>query len=355
MKQDPESKSEVSASAEEKADPRGDTKRGLSKRLLLSFSVVVTMLLVAELVLRLGGFSYHLYPSKVEFGAPTPEQIESGFIADRDLLWVTKDYSAKLDATRRQPTSLVFMGDSCTEWGVYPKRLEGLIANKHPKAVFPYASLGTPAWSSFQGLQQLKRDILPLEPKVITLYYGWNDHWKAYGIEDKDVAYVNSSILFQMQKYSRLAQLVMRAYVGTTKEEAKGPLLRVSPEDFRNNLREMVRLARENGIAVVLLTAPTSHEKGREPDELKLRHLDDLSMLIPLHQQYVEIVREVAGQEQATLCDLARVFEKIDPERLRTEFFFDDGIHLRPKGDAIIATVLYQCLEHSGLLNRVLR
>ena len=355
MKHDTESKSEASTSAEEKVDPPKVTRYGLPKRLLLAFSVVLIMLLAAELVLRLIGFSYYLYPSKIEFGAPTPEQIESGFIADRDLLWVTKDYAAKLEAARRQSTSIVFMGDSCTEWGIYPERLEGLVARRHPKAVLPYASVGTPAWSSFQGLQQLKRDILPLKPKVITVYYGWNDHWKAYGIQDKEVAYVNSSMFFQMQKYSRVAQLFTRAYVAMTKVDDTGPLLRVSLDDFRSNLREMVRLAEENDIEVVLLTAPTSHEKGREPDYLKLRHLDDLSELTSLHQQYVEIVREVAGREQVTLCDLARVFENVDPERLRTEFFYEDGIHLRPAGDSIIAFTLYGCLEKAGLLNRVLR
>ena len=66
----------------------------------------------------------------------------------------------------------------------------------------------------------------------------------------------------------------------------------------------MVRLARDRGAVPVLVTAPSSHRPGNEPsflrDENYLKELDDL---IPLHQEYVAIVRELAEEEGVILCD----------------------------------------------------
>ena len=322
---------------------------------MLVFASTAIAIGAIELVLRMSGFSYQLYPEKIEFGAPTPEQIESGFLVDRDLLWVTKDYFEKLDAARATPPSVVFMGDSCTEWGDYEWYFQDLIRQTLPavQANYSYATLGVPAWTSYQGLRQLERDVLPLMPRVITVYFGWNDHWKGFGIQDKDVARVNSSKLFRFQKYSRFVQLVTKAYVGASRDE--GPLLRVSPKDFRSNLTEMARMAKANDITMVLLTAPTSLEKGKEPEYLKKRHMDDLANLIPLHQQYVAIVREVARSENVVLCDLANVFEGFSQERLRTKLFEEDGIHARDEGDQLIAVELYRCFRQHGLLNRILQ
>lgn len=309
-------------------------------------------LLVVELVLRVVGFSYHLYPEKIEFGAPTPEQIDSGFLADRELLWVTRDYFEKLDSARADPPAVVFLGDSCTEWGNYELYFEDQLLRNFPKATFTYASLGVPGWSSHQGLRQLERDILPLKPRVITVFFGWNDHWKGFGVEDKEAASINSSMLFQIQKYSRLGQLIMKACIGVAHDPER-PLLRVAPEDFRSNLTEMARLAREKGVKLVLLTAPTSHQKGKEPEYLGRRHLDDLAELVPLHRQYADIAREVAQREGVLLCDLAEVFEGFDPE-VRTSLFSPDGIHLLDEGDRIIGTHMYRCFEQAGLLAGIL-
>ena len=35
---------------------------------------------------------------------------------------------------------------------------------------------------------QFTRDVVPLRPRVATIFFGWNDHWDALGTEDKRVA-----------------------------------------------------------------------------------------------------------------------------------------------------------------------
>ena len=123
----------------------------------------------------------------------------------------------------------------------------------------------------------------------------------------------------------------------------------MAPEDFRSNLREMARLVREAGAVPVLLTAPTSHERGHEPEHLRERFVPDLAQLVPLHRQYVEIVREVAEESEVVLCDLAAHFDSLSREE-RNRLFSVDGIHPTPEGDARIAELLEDCFEsHPGL------
>jgi hypothetical protein len=43
-------------------------------------------------------------------------------------------------------------------------------------------------YTTYQGLRQLERDVATLHPVIATFYYGWNDHWIGFGIEDRDVA-----------------------------------------------------------------------------------------------------------------------------------------------------------------------
>ena len=87
------------------------------------------------------------------------------------------------------------MGDSCTDWGKYDKFFAKLVAKRIPGHKVTYANFGVVGWSTYQGLQQVKRDLLDLKPKVITIYYGWNDHWVGFGIEDKEVPKASSPLI----------------------------------------------------------------------------------------------------------------------------------------------------------------
>ncbi|MEM6797308.1 MAG: hypothetical protein AAF725_25275, partial [Acidobacteriota bacterium] len=98
----------------------------------------------------------------------------------------------------------------------------------------------------------------------------------------------------------------------------------------------------------MLLTAASNHRRGEEPSYLGRRWLRNLEDLIPLHQGYVEIVRRVAADTEAPLCDLAARFEALGKEE-RDRSFSADGIHLTPHGDRLLADALDACLEREGL------
>lgn len=132
----------------------------------------------------------------------------------------------------------------------------------------------------------------------------------------------------------------------------RGPV-RVSLSDFSANLRQMVQIARDNGIIPILLTAPSSHRRGKEPRYLARRWLNDLSDLIPLHQQYVQAVRNVASQQQAPLIDLYLEFNRLPQEDVDRSFM-KDGIHLTKEGNEKIAEIIYASLVDTGLHNRMM-
>lgn len=251
----------------------------------------------------------------------------------------------------KQP-DIVFMGDSVTQSGLFQKRLIQLVRDRCAGGSFSYFTSGVAGWSSYQGLQQLKKDILEMKPALITIYFGWNDHWIDFGVEDRDVAVVHGMFPNRV-KNLRTIQLLYKVWVLLGRENNNWPPERVSASDFKANLEEMVRLAYDIGIQPVLFTAPTSHRKGHEPAYLKERWLRKLKDLAPLHQKYADIVREVAEKERAPLCDLAEDFKRLPYLDVANRHFIKDGIHLQDAGEKMMATFIYECFKEKGLWARV--
>ena len=102
----------------------------------------------------------------------------------------------------------------------------------------------------------------------------------------------------------------------------------------------------------VLITAPSSHETGREPAYLARRWMPDLDRLVPTHRRYVEIVRQVAAAEQAPLVDLATSFDEL-PREQRYASFTEDGIHFSPEGNRRAALMLYNSFRQQELIELV--
>jgi lysophospholipase L1-like esterase len=299
--------------------------------------MVFTLLLV-EAALRVAGFEYHLMPA-VQFGWPDPQTIQSAYADDPDLFWVTKNYREKLRTARRNHPDVIFMGDSCTEFGTYPARtMEILSGTYSPFKTGVHLAAG--GWTSEQGLAQLKRDVIPLRPKVIVIFYGWNDHWIALGPTDPQLRAAHR-YLWLADRF-RLVQLLLKARVAMATRNTERPN-RVPPERYRENLESIARLAHEAGITPVFVTAPSNHVAGHEPEYLLRRHVRRLSDVIPLHQRYVELTREAARNQSAVLCDAAADFAALPLPH--DHLFKADAIHFTPEGDQELARIVSGCIE----------
>jgi lysophospholipase L1-like esterase len=296
---------------------------------------------VAEIGLRLGRFEFHLMPS-VQFGWPDPKTLHAQYWDDPDLFWVPKGYQGAIAEARDSHPDIVFMGDSCTEFGQYPRFTLARLIDEHA-AVSTGLRVGTGGWSSEQGVAQLERDIVPLHPKIVTIFFGWNDHWVALGPTDPELR--SAHRFLWLADHLRLAQAALKARFGASAKMTERPN-RVPAERYRANLERLVDESRGAGIVPVLITAPSNHVTGQEPANLAERHLRSLAELVPLHRQYQAITREVARARGAALCDLAADFDGLPaPHSL---YFMADGIHFSAEGDRAAASFIAPCIVRAA-------
>jgi lysophospholipase L1-like esterase len=293
---------------------------------------------LTEVGLRFAGFEFHPFPV-VQFGWPEPAPLQQFYESDPDLLWVTKNYREALESARRHRPGVVFMGDSCTQFGTYPSKTLQLLGAAHP-SLGRGVKVGVGGWSVVQGSWQLTRDVLPLHPHVVTIYYGWNDHWIALGPPDAEIP--RARVLTWLSDHLRIVQLLAKV-----REGFAGPISgrpnRVDLATYEATLVRMVKAVQGAGAQAVLITAASNHTPGKEPDYLRKRHLRRLQDLIPVHQAYVGATRRAAATTGAVLCDAAAHFAALSTPHDR--FFRRDGIHLTDAGDRELARLLTGCIE----------
>src|SRR5712692_5108597 len=84
-------------------------------------------------------------------------------------------------AKRPAAIRIACIGDSWTfgmnvnQDRTYPGRLAALLRERHPSADIEMMDFGVLGYSSYQGLQLLKRRVLALDPDVVVVGFGMND------------------------------------------------------------------------------------------------------------------------------------------------------------------------------------
>jgi lysophospholipase L1-like esterase len=305
--------------------------------LLLAILSAACSLLLVEGGLRIAGFEYHLTPI-VQVGWPDPQTIGTRYADEPDLFWVTRDYFDKLREARRTHPAIIFMGDSCTEFGTYPAETIAQLAAAHGSVVTG-VHLAVGGWTSEQGLAQLGRDIVPLHPRVIVVYYGWNDHWIALGPTDPELRQARRFLW--LSAHSRVVQLALKVRMGLAARHAKAEN-RVPLKRYVQNLDAIAATAKRAGIVPVFVTAPSNHISGHEPAYLLRRHVRALAEVVPLHNQYVAATRDAAKASGAVLCDAVAAFDALPPPR--DQYFQRDGIHFTRAGDRQLAGIVSSCI-----------
>jgi lysophospholipase L1-like esterase len=160
----------------------------------------------------------------------------------------------------------------------YPSELAADLRRMRPDTNTEIVNFGVLGYSSFQGLQLLKSRVLDLHPDIVAIGFGMNDSEVA-GYRDRDMVGGGPPRLatrvrdiatdFEFYKLLNYAALTLRFHPksmgdfmreqandrgsGKVDYDAIEPWTRVSPHDYEANLREMIRLSREHGAAVVLL------------------------------------------------------------------------------------------------------
>jgi len=333
-------------------------KKGKRVDWLLTIAVINFFIVVPELALRLADFHYE---SGIQFGYPRPSDFAS-FELDEKLFWKMKSSNPHINSMGfpgkeiavPKPANtyrMLFMGDSVPFQG-HTKMVEYFVRTRFPESPYKFESItmAVPGYSSHQGRVLTEMYGSKLQPDVVFVQFGWNDHWQAYGSPDSEkVVKISESPLSDIMRFAydklRLLQFLNSLVHSFKNYDMRLMEVRVPAEQYRANLLQIKKRFESENIPVVFITAPTSHYRRGVPDYLiELGFAQDKESVLSRHRKYNEIVREVAKTNGAYLVDLEKEFNLLSSDNLQT-FFLEDGIHLTLYGMVTVAKRIAEFME----------
>jgi lysophospholipase L1-like esterase len=225
-------------------------------------------------------------------------------------------------------------------WLPYPMLLENHLRAANPGRKIEVIAMAVPGYSSHQGLAWLRRDIDWLQPDLLTVSFGWNDasssdvpdresiraNWQAVAVRwliDHSQAFAHATKWLRSRDQARAA--------------ARKPVPRVSEPEYVNNIREIVRLARERGAGVVVIAAPYRDRVTNPPEA-------------GLMVRYRSSLRSAMHQEGIAFLEILELSEAAHPEN---QGWFGELIHPNHMGHRLMAAELLNLLETNPVLNGV--
>jgi lysophospholipase L1-like esterase len=318
-------------------------------------AVIVGALLVAgtltEFVLRAAGYQYSPIKIGTNINSDFREQHafhDRNLVYDPDLIW--RPFSGQFSPFNPQgfrgPTidkekppgtyRIVAIGDSNTfGWDVdeganWPAQLQDRFAASKPGT--QVINAGVWGYTSYQGLQRFK-EMLAFHPDLVLVSFGAND---AHPVAVPDAEYVRShDRIEQITRASRKLRLAQLAVAGWDRAQMMtggrtlGP--RVSLDDYRAHLRDMIRDGDRAGVRVVLLTRPYV---GTSTDPASWK---------TLAPAYRAATIEAGRESNVAVIDVYEAF-KDKPD------VFDDEAHFGVAGHRMAAALLHD--ELTKLIQR---
>jgi len=268
------------------------------------------------------------------------------------------------------------LGDSCTfgyigrEEGVgyvfqpYPLKLQRFVERRIGEGIAEVFNAGVPGYNSHHGLLLLRSTLRDLRPDLITVRYGWNDHFLSgageadlYREPDSALGLRIENLLLRTKTYAfmRRLGLELRAATQPVKEQARDAFFEqkeyvptVPLERYERNLRRIVQLGRESEAEVWLLTAPRNLDPSEEARRtLAGRNRLDFDRLMEIHDEYNMVVRRVGAELGVPVIDVAAAFASY---RGSPVFLPSDVVHPAQGGQVLEAELLYAALLRQGLL-----
>jgi len=191
-------------------------------------------------------------------------------------------------------------------------------------------NMGMMGYSSYQGLQRFRQDVEIYRPSIVIVSFGWNDAAPAMGIPDKQFSSFLSNFFSPLVKIRTFQ--VIKYYSDVMKSmflpKALSNDMRVSYEDYEENLIQFVALAKERGITIILLTRP--HTEFSDANSTNWRKY------VP---RYNQIVRSVATTYHVPLLD----WEKLYSGEFLNELV--DECHLSPLGHEHAGNSIYEFIK----------
>jgi len=222
---------------------------------------------------------------------------------------------------------VICLGDSITAQGRpgYSQYLHERLTNNPPTAQpWEAFNMGVHGYTSMQGLKLFQTRGKLLKPDIVTIWFGWNDHWMSDKTDREKMAIETGAFtgpIMEAIHRKRLYMFMVWALkpVRHSLQTSERPF-RVPPAEYQSTLELLVREVRKAGAIPVLITAPRRSltealvAKGfvNSPEEGQ-----------QIHDHYADMTRDTARKTHAFLLDLAALLtgKECDPH------FAADGIH----------------------------
>lgn len=339
-----------------------------TKKVLFSIAIFIVFFGVGEMILRVINFKYANTP--LEMWLYSRRRIESNilnnnqsgvirFRKDAVQFWApVKSFENELP--KEKPDHVVriaTLGDSCTQGCsdldlTYPKLLENLLKDKLGTKKTEVLNAAVGSYSSFQGLKRLEHVVLKYHPDLLTVYFGWNDHWLSR-VEDKDVQVLSDfrvALLNFMEKsrFFQFTNYLITKIRGNTLEQMQQDVFkpRVPLGEYEKNLNRIIDLAEARKIPVILITAPQGVFEDPLPSYFSFLFVPSKTQLEQVHFFYNEVVRKVAAKRGVLLLDMdAMITGQPGSEKL-----FSDAIHFNADGCDLMAKKLAEIIIKEKLL-----
>lgn len=187
---------------------------------------------------------------------------------------------------------IVAIGDSITQAGGYLRVMDAVFAQQYPDLKVPkIINVGIGGQKAEDLVKRFEKDVVAKKPAIVTLSIGINDVW--HRVKDPH------------------DEKVLQAYTG--------------------NLDKMVKMALEAKIKVILVAPTVIEEDPKAEGNVRLI-------------KYVEAGKKVARENKCEYVDLHALFLKaIEANAKRTGearpkgFLTNDGVHMLPPGDTLMA------------------
>lgn len=354
----------------------------LRRRLLyLGFIYVVFLLLLVsiELVTRLTmtrveSLDLFVNTAQQKMQVASPEQ-STIFEGDPLLLWRLKpnldhvywdftDVSTNAQSFRadypigRKPAGtfrIVCLGDSVTfgyrvppvwperprdfnpEWQPYPMLLEKELRKANPNRSIEVFPMAVPGYTSHQGLAWLRRDIGYLQPDMVIASFGWNDASvsDAPDRETIDTRWWPVTIRWLIDHSQAFAHATrwLRSR-NDVKPVVRTPVPRVSQQEYVDNFKAIVRLAKDHGAGVIVIGAPYRDSITNPPEA-------------QLMTQYRGWLKSEMQQSQTPYLEILELTEAAGSVN---QGFFGELIHPNHMGHRLMASELFEFMSERHLL-----
>jgi lysophospholipase L1-like esterase len=307
----------------------------LKSRIFLPILSVGLFAIIVETGLWL--FDIDSHPRGVDFTVNRAPDYPEVFLKDRDLFWrlrpdqtiASEFFEGKSYRINRQGfrgddfkieksgLRIAVLGNSCSfGWGLneedsFAGRLRNLLRQKPGAESVEVYNFSVPGYSSLQGKRNYQKFVREYKPDILFVTFGWNDQWmSANNRPDKDQEMPPQFILdayniigrFRFYRFFKALLFSVRSYETPVYRDQPA---RVDLSDFKANLGEIINMARNDGVRVILLTSPI-------PALKTYYSIQERSYMHERHYHYNEMTREAAASFSVELIDLAAIFDEYD-------------------------------------------